>query len=185
MTGEGTIGIDLSHDLLRTATTHGPCVRADLPDLRSFRDGAFDHAVSVYLVDLIPDEAAFFRQVGRVVDVGGSLVVVMNHPVYTAPGSAPIADSDGEVMWRWGHYRSHGASAEPAGEHSVVFYHRPLDVLVNAAADAGWILDRMIEQPLSREAIDAVPGYEGQDSVPRLLGIRWRNGAANPAPDLS
>jgi SAM-dependent methyltransferase len=175
MTGSGTIGIDLSQALLEKAISTGPCVRSRLPDLSCFRDDAFDHACSVYLLDLIDDEERFFAETARTVRAGGSLSVVMNHPVYTAPDSAPIADLDGEVLWRWGHYRSRGASAEPAGEHSVVFFHRPVDVLLNAAAAEGWMLERLVEQPLSPAAIAAVPGYDGQDSIPRLLGARWAN----------
>ncbi len=177
MTGPGTIGVDLSHELLVRARDVGPCVRTRLPDLACFRDDVFDHAASVYLVDLIEDERSFFAETARVVAPGGCLVVVMNHPAYTAPGSAPILDVDGEVLWRWGHYRSRGASAEPAGDHSVVFYHRPLDALLNAASGADWALEQIVEQPLSPEAIAAVPGYEGQDAIPRLLGIRWRRPA--------
>jgi SAM-dependent methyltransferase len=177
MTGPGTIGIDLSQELLDRARDVGPCVRARLPDLACFRDAVFDHAASIYLVDLIDDEGMFFAETARVVAPGGCLAVVMNHPVYTAPGSAPILDLDGEVLWRWGHYRSRGASAEPAGDRSVVFHHRPLDVLLNAAADAGWALEQIVEQPLTAEAIAAVPGYVGQHAIPRLLGIRWRKPA--------
>lgn len=185
MTGPGTIGIDLSQSLLATAATKGPCVRAWLPDLACFRDGVFDHAGSIYLVDLIHDEEKFFAETARTVRTGGTLTIVINHPVYTAPGSAPIADTDGEVLWRWGHYRSRGASAEPAGDRSVVFHHRPLDVLLNSAASHGWSLDRLVEQPLSEAAIASVPGYEGQGAIPRLLGARWINAGGLGAPDAS
>lgn len=175
LTGPGTVGADLSQSLLAHAVTIGPCVRVRLPDLGCFRASAFDHAASIYLLDLIDDEAAFFSEAARVVRNGGTLSIVMNHPVYTAPGSAPISDSDGEVLWRWGQYRAKGASAEPAGKQSVVFFHRPMDILLNSAAVAGWMLDTLIEQPLSPEAVRAVPGYQGQDSIPRLLGVRWIN----------
>ncbi|MEZ5176190.1 MAG: class I SAM-dependent methyltransferase [Acidimicrobiia bacterium] len=184
LTGSGTIGVDSSRELLRTAIRRGPCVLADMPDLSAFRTDAFDHAVSVYLVDLIFDHAAFFAETARIVRTGGILAIVINHPVYTAPGSAPISDLDGEVLWRWGRYLDAGSSVEPAGSAEVRFHHRPLGMLLTAAAKAGWCLDRLEERALSAEAIAVMPGYDGQDCVPRLLGARWRNGSsATPLAD--
>jgi hypothetical protein len=58
--------------------------------------------------------------------------------------------------------------------HTVTFHHRPLGVLLTAAADAGWHLERCIEQPLSADVMAAEPGYTGQECIPRLLGVRWR-----------
>jgi len=38
--------------------------------------------------------------------------------------------------------------------------------LLNAAADAGWSLEEMVEQPHHN--------YEDQTGIPRLLACRWR-----------
>lgn len=176
--GRGTIGIDLSQALLVGAVSVGPVVRARLPDLSCFRSDCFDHAGSIYLVDLIEDDGQFFDEVSRVVKPGGSLAIVINHPVFTAPGSAPISDVDGEVLWRWGGYDSKGASSAPAGHRTIEFHHRSLGALLTAAAGSGWDLEEIHERPLSPDAIRALPGYAGQEDIPRLLGVRWRNGAA-------
>jgi hypothetical protein len=56
----------------------------------------------------------------------------------------------------------------------VRFFHRPMADLFNAAAAAGWKLERMIERGLSTETIARIPGYEGQEGIPRLLGVLWR-----------
>ncbi len=176
-----TVGVDLSHRLLTEALEHGPCVRAHLPDLSSFRDDVFDTAVSIYLLDLISDETRFFSEIARVVKPGGALAIVINHPVCTAPGSAPIGDTDGEVLWRWGSYHHRGSSFEIGGGRNLEFFHRPIDVLLNEATDAGWALERIDERPLSAATIERLPEYVGQEAVPRLLGVRWRNGPV-PGP---
>lgn len=168
------VGIDLSERLLREARGQGPVVRGRLPSLSYLKDRAFHHAGAIYLLDLISDHEAFFAEVARVVRPGGTLSIVINHPVYTSPGSAPIADVDGEVLWRWGTYHTRGSSLESAGERSVEFFHRPIDDLVTSAALYGWVLERMSERPLSASAIKGDPGYLGQDGIPRLLGVRWR-----------
>ncbi len=176
----GAFGCDLSIDLLRRATASGPVVQTRLPDLGWLRDASLDTAYAVYLLDLIEDDDGFFRESARVVRPGGALVVVMNHPVYTAPGSAPISDTDGEILWRWGSYFKRGSSSEPAGAGEVEFFHRPISDLLTTAAASGWLLTRIIERGLSREVIESIPSYVGQEDIPRLLGVRWTRGRSAP-----
>ena len=102
------IGVDLSLELLRHAGATGPVVQARLPDLSWVRSSAVDRVVSVGLLDLIADHERFFVETARVVRHGGHLVVVINHPVVTAPDSAPLVDPDGEILWRWGTYLTPG-----------------------------------------------------------------------------
>lgn len=166
-------GCDLSFQLLRRAGTGGRVAQARLPDLRWLGDSVLDTAYAVYLLDLIEDHDRFFAEIARTVKSGGCLVIVINHPVFTAPGSAPFADEDGEILWRWGRYFLEGSSTEPAGERQVEFFHRPMAELLNSAAGHGWSLDRVIERGLSTETIDRNPSYQGQEQVPRLLGVRW------------
>ena len=170
---ERVFGVDLSTELASAASTAGPVVVAELPALACFRDEAFDTAYSVYLLDLIEDHAGFFAEGARVVRQGGAMVLVINHPAYTAPGSAPLMDDDGEVLWRWGDYFRVGSSLEPASNREIRFHHRPLGELLTAAASAGWVLDTLIERGLSADTISELPGYEGQHDIPRLLGVRW------------
>lgn len=171
--GPGTFGCDLSNELLRLSGSHGRVVRTRLPDLGWLRDGALDTAFSVYLVDLIEDHQGFFAETARVVNQGGVLAIVINHPAYTAAGSGPMLDTDGEILWRWGSYFDEGSSTEPAGDGAVEFFHRPMDALLTSAADQGWMLDCMIERGLSDETVERLPRYEGQEHIPRLLGVRW------------
>jgi hypothetical protein len=117
------------------------------------------------VLEHLVDHQAFLAETARVVKPGGSLSLVLNHPVWTAPGSTPISDTDGEVLWRTGDYLALGHSEEPAGEGTVIFYHRPMGSLLNAAADAGWSLRQLIE----------IPHHELKDQVtiPQLMACRW------------
>jgi len=173
LVGGDSFGCDLSQALLVRARAGGRVVRTRLPSLEWLRKGALDTAYSVYLLDLIENHGRFFAEVARCVRPGGALVIVINHPAYTAPGSAPFADLEGEILWRWGAYFSLGTSTEPAGEGEVRFFHRPMADLLTAAAGEGWRLEEMIERGLSTETIARIPGYEGQEGIPRLLGVRW------------
>lgn len=171
--GANVFGCDLSHDLLVQAESDGRVARTRLPNLQWIKQASLDTAFSVYLLDLIEDDERFFAEVARAVKPGGSLVIVINHPAYTAPGSAPLADMEGEILWRWGSYFVRGSSTEPAGPGEVRFFHRPMADLLSGAATAGWKLEAMIERGLSSETIARIPGYEGQEVIPRLLGVRW------------
>ncbi|MFV1971524.1 MAG: methyltransferase domain-containing protein [Acidimicrobiia bacterium] len=174
--GDGVFGCDLSLGLLRRSEANGRVVQTRLPNLRWLGDSVLETAYSVYLLDLIEDHDGFFAETARAVTSGGSLVIVINHPVYTAPGSAPLMDADEEVLWRWGTYFTEGSSTEPAGEGSVEFFHRPMSELLSSAASHGWVLDRLMERGLSAETIARIPFYEGQEHIPRLLGVRWSLG---------
>jgi SAM-dependent methyltransferase len=170
-------GCDISKGLLQRNGSGGRVVRTRLPSLKWLRDGSLDSAFSVYLVDLISDYQGFFAETARVVKHDGILAIVINHPAYTAPGSCPMLDLDDEVLWRWGSYFKEGSSTEPAGDGVVEFFHRPMDVLLTSAAEQGWMLDRMIERGLSDETVKRIPSYEGQEDIPRLLGVRWKRAA--------
>ena len=164
----GTIvhGVDLNPDLARIAGEAGPVVVASLPDLGFIRDHSYDGAFCVLVLEHIEDHRRMFCEGARTVKPGGVLALVMNHPIWTAPGSTPITDREGETLWRAGAYFGSGSTIERAGEHRVEFHHRNLAELANSASDAGWSLERMIEAPHHDLA--------GQEGIPRLLACRWR-----------
>lgn len=166
-------GVDVSQDLLRSAVAHGPVVRGRLPDLSFLDDSAFDAAVICLVLEHLPDERPLFAELARVVRPGGALTLVMNHPIYTAPESAPITDADGEVLWRPGRYFDTGHTDEPAGGGIVRFHHRPLGTLLTGIAAAGWDLVRLDERGVTESQVERYPMLAQQRHVPRLLGARW------------
>ena len=126
-----------------------------------------DGAYCVLVIEHLSDASSFFSSVARSVKPDGSLSLVMNHPVWTAPDSTPMTDTDGEVLWRPGAYFSNGSTDEHAeGERTVTFHHRTISELVNSAADAGWTLVKMEEKPHHE--------FESQSGIPRLLACHWR-----------
>ncbi len=158
-------GVELNPALAMRAALVAPTVLGRLPELRFIRPDSYDAAYCVLVLEHIPDHVAFFRSVAEVVRPGGTLALVINHSVWTAPGSTPITDTDGEVLWRPGEYMSEGESEEPAGDGTITFHHRSIGSLLNAAADAGWSLQRLTE----------IPHHELGDQVgiPRLMASRW------------
>ncbi len=172
--GNRVVGVDLSLRLLRRALVHAPVVRCRLPDLSWVREGSIERAVAVGVLELLPDARVFFEQVHTAVRAGGTLAVVMNHPVVTASGSEPLVDDDGEVVWRWGSYLERGSLVQPAGHRSVELHHRPLGELLTTAADAGWHLEHLVESGATTHTVATESEARGQQHLPSILGARWR-----------
>jgi SAM-dependent methyltransferase len=169
--GARVIGCDVNGELLRSARAHGPVVVCRLPVLDWVRPASLDGAYASLVVEHLGDLESFFAAIADAVRLNGTLALVVNHPLFTAPESGPVVDpTDGEVFWRWGTYLEDGFTEEPAGESHIVFYHRPLATLLNAAAKAGWALERSAEQaaPTTHD-----PLLASQEHIPRLLGLRW------------
>ena len=172
--GTPVIGTDVSAKLLANAVGAGPVVRARLPELAWVRTASFERALCVGVVEMIEDHRRLFAEAASIVAPGGHLVVVMNHPVATAPDSEPLVDPTGEVLWRWGRYLSTGSLRQDVEGAQVVLHHRPLGELMIAAADAGWCLDRLTERGPSETTLSRFPEYRGQQDTPTVLGCRWR-----------
>lgn len=172
--GPPIVGTDLSVRLLERARQDGPVVRARLPDLGWVRSGSFDRAICVGVLELLDDHRSFFAEIASVVHRGGTLVVVMNHPVVTAPDSEPLVDAAGRVLWHWGRYLHGGRSNQHVDDRPIVLHHRPLGDLLGAAADAGWRLELLVERGVSRATVAQFPEYGGQEEIPSVLGCRWR-----------
>jgi SAM-dependent methyltransferase len=155
-------GVDINEQL---AVRARPSMVADMLSL-PIRDDSYDGVYTVLTLEHVVDHELFFGEAARVTKLGGVLALVVNHPTWTAPDSTPISDSDGEVLWRPGEYFSRGSSQVPAGDGRVTFHHRSMSDLLNAAAEAGWCLQHMVERPHHE--------IEDQVGIPRLLACRWR-----------
>lgn len=167
------IGVDVSAGLLERAARFGEVHQAEVPPLSFLEDEVVDGVLIVLVLEHLRDERTVFEESARVTRRGGVLALVMNHPYWTSPGSTPIVDQDGEILWRPGEYFGRGQTDEPAGAGTVRFHHRSMADLLSGAGRAGWRLERMVEQGVSPAQKERFPALVGQDHLPRLLGVRW------------
>ncbi|MDE0369982.1 MAG: class I SAM-dependent methyltransferase [bacterium] len=173
--GVRVIGVDVSLELARLASGRHPVFLGRLPDLACVRDEAVDGAYAVLALEHFEGSAGFFAETARVTRAGGSLVVVINHPVYTAPRSGPVIDpTDGELFWRFGDYLNPGRSREPAGNRSVEFIHRPIGRLLTEAATAGWSLEEVLEDGVGPRVAARDPILAKHRDIPHLMALRWQ-----------
>lgn len=171
--GAHPFGADVSVDLLQSAHSYGAVLRLKLPMLDPLTDRSFDAALVSLVLEHLDDERTFLAELGRVVRPGGRLALVINHPMFTAPDSAPIQEDD-EVLWRPGRYLERGFTNEPAGEGTIQFHHRTMAELLNAASAGGWDLEHIVELGPSDAQVSHHPALDQQRHILRLLGVAWR-----------
>lgn len=175
-------GIDASPRLAAAASRVAPVVMGTLPGLEFIRDESVDGVVVVLVLEHLEDHTRMFFEAARVARPGGVLALVVNHPLITAPDSAPVIDDDGEILWRWGRYFAGGYTEEVAGGLTVRFHHRTMSSLLGAAAAAGWALEAIAEVGAGPERAAVDPLLAVQVDLPRLLAIRWRKSPASRGP---
>jgi SAM-dependent methyltransferase len=173
--GVSVIGIDVNRSLAAIAIERIPAAVGRLPDMAFVRSAAVNGAYVVLAFEHIHDMEALFDEAFRVVRSGGTFTIVLNHPVYTAPNSGPILDpTDGELFWRFGDYLSPGSTCEPAGDGDVEFVHRPVGMVLTAAADSGWMLEVVREQGVGTAAAARDSLLAKHHEIPHLMAVRWR-----------
>ena len=117
------------------------------------------------------DEA--IGEVARVLAPGGRFVFFLNHPLLQTPGSGWIDDQildPPEQYWRIGPYLPEASTFEQVEKGVFIrFVHRPLSRYVNALADAGLVLERMVEPAPPPGFLARAEEYTEAATVPRLL----------------
>jgi SAM-dependent methyltransferase len=174
--GSMVFGVDAAWNQVSRARERGggpTYARADAPTM-PFASHRFDAAVLCLVLEHLDELESVAAEVSRLLRPGGRLCCVLNHPLTQTPGSGPIEDhtvDPPERYWRVGPYLVEQAGDERV-EGAVVlrFVHRPLSRYINAFADVGLFVERMIE-PVPAGAGDAAgPSAAG---VPRLVYLRF------------
>ena len=154
--GADVVGVDPSREQLKfarkLAREEGVKVRFEegfAEDLGMFPDGAFDLAISSYAFDYVTDLEAAFREACRILVPGGVLVLCLSHPWFAAVGWYLVGDEDAKEIedyaswpvddeWDWSY---------PDGTRARMRDRfRSLAEIVNGVIEAGFELERMVEQ---------------------------------------
>ena len=169
------IGTDPTWAQVRLAVQRGGgpgyvrCGATPLP----FADRTFDTVVACLVFEHIEEVDEAISEVARVLQPGGRFLFFLNHPLLQTPGSGWIDDhfiDPPEQYWRVGPYLDEAFSLEEVekGVH-IPFIHRPLSRYINALADSGLLLRRMIEPVPPPGFLALAEEYAAAASIPRLL----------------
>ena len=143
-----------------------------------FADASFDAAVACLVFEHIDDVDGAIAEVARVVRPGGRFAFFLNHPLLQTPGSGWIDDhtiDPPDQYWRIGPYLVEQDSVEQVEQGVFIrFVHRPLSRYLNALAEHGLVLERMVEPAPPEGFLARAAEYAAASAIPRLLYLRLR-----------
>jgi SAM-dependent methyltransferase len=169
--GASVVAVDLHPRLIERARARlgeGAEFRvADISKPMPFLEsGSFDVVTASLVLHYLEDWTTPLREAARVLRPGGLLLISTHHPTNDVEVSDPPAPYFETVLltdtWRKG-----------GRDFTVRFYHRPLSGIVDALADAGFVIERIPEPVPDRAAFATMPEfYERMIRVPWFLFIR-------------
>ena len=168
-------GIDPTANQVAVATERGggPVYARSGADALPFADGAFDAVVACLVFEHIEAVDEAIDEVARVLRPGGRFAFFLNHPLLQTPNSGWIDDQmvdPPEQYWRIGPYLIEDNSVEEVEKDVFIpFIHRPMSRYVNAMAEAGLVLRRMLEPSPPPGFLIRASEYQEAASIPRLL----------------
>lgn len=169
--GAAVTGIDLSPAMVAEATARshdrGRFLMADLAEPLPLADRTFDGVLSSLTLDYLEDWSAPLASFARVLRPGGWLIVSDGHPAAPFKGQARPDYFATEML----------SDSWTKGDVTVTsrFWRRPLEAVVGAFADAGFVLERLAESRLDDEARRRFPEEAAKvDGVPWFIAYRCR-----------
>jgi SAM-dependent methyltransferase len=174
---ELTVGVDPTWNQISVAAARDKAtgfVRATAERL-PFPHSSFDAVTACLVFEHIDGVDEAIAEVARVLGDGGRFCFFLNHPLLQTPGSGWVDDQvvdPPEQYWRIGPYLPEAATVEEVepGVH-VRFVHRPLSRYVNALAEHGLLIERMLEPAPPPGFLLRAPEYGLASTVPRLLYV--------------
>ncbi len=173
--GSSVVGMDPTMAQVEEAVrrAEGPSyARAGAADL-PVADESFDAAIACLVFEHITAVDRAIAEVARVLKPGGRFVFMLNHPLLQTPSAGWIDDhmvEPPEQYWRIGPYLVESESVEEVQKDVFIrFIHRPLSRYINALADAGLMIDRMIEPAPPAGFLAKNDSFQAAAAIPRLL----------------
>ncbi len=178
--GAGVVGLDPTFAQVREAAARGggPSYARARAEALPCRSEAFDTVVLCLAIEHVDAFDVAFREVARVLEPGGTFVLVLAHPLLQAPGSGWVDDRIvGEHYWRVGAYLREYADVDEVepGVH-LRFVHRPLSSYVHALGRAGLVIDDMEEPSPPPALLAKFWDFPEAASIPRVMLIRAHRG---------
>ena len=177
--GADVVGIDPTWNCVSVAAQRGGAsfARAEAAAL-PFADACFDAVVACLVFEHIREVDDAIAEVARVLEPGGLFCFFLNHPLLQTPNSGWIDDhilDPPEQYWRIGAYLVEEESDEEVEKDVFIpFIHRPLSRYVNALAENGLLIERMLEPAPPDGFLELADEYLDAATIPRLLYLRTR-----------
>ena len=171
------VGVDLSEKMLERAreSTADPAIdyrRMAIEDL-DFPDGEFDAAISSLALHYVESFEDVCRKVHRILAPGGSFVLSVEHPVFTALAAQDwhYGPNGERLHWPVDRYFDEGSRRACFLGHDVVKYHRTVASHLNALIEAGFAIRKVAEPGPAPELLAKYPEMRDEARRPIFLLI--------------
>jgi SAM-dependent methyltransferase len=152
------VGVDVSKKMLGVAKNRYPDIKFICSDIADLKDipGQYGMIFSSMAIHYLPDFNDFCAQVSKLLYHKGYFIFSQEHPIQTAPlsGDHWVKDEKGKKLhFKLTHYSQEGRRDKKWFVDGVIKYHRQFSSVVNALADNGLSIERMLEPaPCDEEA---------------------------------
>ncbi|EMN8532682.1 class I SAM-dependent methyltransferase [Enterobacter hormaechei subsp. xiangfangensis] len=172
-------GVDISEKMLARAAelTDDNRIHYQRSDLESLalKANSLDLVYSSLALHYLPELDTLFARVQRALKPGGSLVLSMEHPIYTcATRQGWLTDDSGERFWGVNHYQDESQRVSNWLADGVIKYHRTLGTTLNALIKAGLTISEVNEWGPTQTQVDAWPALAEEAERPMLVLIAAR-----------
>ncbi|PYI54274.1 class I SAM-dependent methyltransferase [Paenibacillus flagellatus] len=171
------VGVDLSENMLARAraSTDDPAIeyrRGAIEDV-DFAEGEFDVVISSLALHYVERFDDACRNVHHCLTPGGSFVLSVEHPIFTARAAQDwhYGPQGERLHWPVDDYQDEGPRQTRFLDHDVVKYHRTVATHVNALLDAGFRITRLSEPQPTPEALAEHPDMRDETRRPLFLLI--------------
>ena len=163
------VGGDISIRQLRYAkeVTSGIQFVQHSIDQMPFKSEQFDAVICSMVLEHVESLLEAVSEIARILERNGTLLIIMNHPVFQSPNSRSITSHshDNEAILGIGDYLTETSEIEKISpELEVLYTHRTLSTYFNALSEENFMIENVIEKSLS----SGLPG------IPELLMILCR-----------
>lgn len=174
---EKVIGIDISEKMLavaRAKTEYKTVEYFQMPmeDL-DYGEAEYDIVISSLAFHYTPDFKVICEKVSKCLDVGGSLIFSVEHPVFTALGTQDwiYDESHNRSHWPVDHYFTEGDRNPLFLGEPVVKYHKTMTTYINTLIECGFEITKIMEPQPDPDLLDSVPGMRDEFRRPMMLLI--------------
>ena len=183
--GANVVGVDGSARLVEVARQRAlnehleiSHLHANASALDEIAPSSFDLVLaSMSLMD-VEDYSGAVREIRRVLNYGGELMMSITHPCYSAPVSKWVRDETGNPEFfavdryfdctAWEDLLARGF------RDRVLRLHRPLEDYISTLLQAGLVLREFHEPSVTEEDLKASPRFEHLTRIPYFLFMRWQ-----------
>ncbi len=174
------VGVDISEKMLAVAKEESAHSKIEYRNMSmteiSNLDEKFDLIYSSLAFHYVKDFDAFAKDMYSVLSEGGQLLFSQEHPIITSTvdGAGHFnKDENGEkVSYTFSNYNQPGERKIHWYVDGVIKYHRTFSNIINALANAGFVVEAVCEPTPEDRVIEKVPAWKKEYIKPNFLIIK-------------